>query len=160
MDGASQAHAVLSTHSAEETRALGKRLGSLLQPGDFIGLIGDLGAGKTELIRGVAEGAAVPSEDVTSPSFALINVYEGRIRLYHADLYRLTSAEQLHAIGWDDVLESEGAVVVEWIDRVPQAAPKEGLMIHMGDGGGSVREVRVFPRGTRALQLANSLSGP
>jgi tRNA threonylcarbamoyladenosine biosynthesis protein TsaE len=150
-------HAELSTHSAEETRALGRALGALLRPRDFVGLMGELGAGKTELVRGVAEGAGVPASEVTSPSFALVNIYEGRLRVYHVDLFRLASIDELYATGWDDVLESEGAVLVEWVDRIRAAAPSEGLAVRLSDEGASVRKLRLEANGARARDLLEAL---
>ena len=93
----------LVSPSPEETHRLGVKLGQLLQPGDFVGLIGDLGAGKTHLVRGVAEGAGVAHSEVASPTFAIVYPYDGRIPLYHADLYRLADYEELYATGFMDL---------------------------------------------------------
>jgi tRNA threonylcarbamoyladenosine biosynthesis protein TsaE len=144
---------VLRSQSPEETRALGRALGQALKPGDFVGLSGELGAGKTELVRGLAEGAGVPPSEVSSPSFALVNTYEGRLRLHHADLYRLVDEEELFAMGWDDVVQSDAAVVAEWIDKVPGAAPHDALRLAMRDEGGDVRGIEVEARGPRSEVL-------
>jgi tRNA threonylcarbamoyladenosine biosynthesis protein TsaE len=119
----------LVSRSAEETHALGVRLGQLLEPGDFVGLIGDLGAGKTHFVRGVAEGAGVSRSEVASPTFAIVYPYRGRVPLYHADLYRLADADELYATGFHDLVGADGAVLVEWLDRVPEAAPREHLRL-------------------------------
>ena len=107
--------AVISS-SLEQTHALGVKLGRLLEPGDFVGLAGELGAGKTALVRGICEGAGVDPDDVTSPTFTIVQSYAGRLPIHHADLYRLANADELYATGFFDL---EGAALVEWVDRVP-----------------------------------------
>jgi len=125
------------THTAQQTRELGVALGSLLQPGDFVALVGELGAGKTEFARGVAEGDAVPQDEVASPTFALIHRYQGRIPLVHADLFRLAGEEDLYGTGYYELRDSdEAAVVVEWADRIPSAAPADALRVRLEAGPG------------------------
>lgn len=119
----------VETASPEETFALGKRLGEALQPRDFVGLTGQLGAGKTLFSRGVADGAGVPLDDVSSPTYSIVQSYRGRLTLHHADLYRLTSEDDLYATGYFDLLETEGAWLVEWIDHVASAAPDDALRV-------------------------------
>ena len=112
------------TTGPEDTEALGEALGRWLEPGDWVGLNGDLGAGKTCLVRGLAAGMQVPPEcPVTSPTFTLMNVYDGRFPVYHLDLYRLTSEDDLEAIGYYDLFVDEGAVLVEWSERIQSSAP-------------------------------------
>ncbi len=118
--------------SAEETLGLGAKLGKLLQPGDFIGLTGELGAGKTQLVRGVAAGVGVPAAQVASPTFAIVYPYQGRLPIYHADFYRLESYDELYATGFTDLVAGDGAVLVEWLDRIPRAAPGELLLMRFG----------------------------
>ena len=136
--------------SPEATHAMGVALGRLLEPGDFVGLVGELGAGKTALVRGVAAGAGVPGEDVTSPSFALINLYVGRLPIYHADLYRLGSADELYATGYDDLLQSPGAFVVEWVERISTAAPPDRIRVCLSGEVGNVRDFDVDASGPRS----------
>jgi tRNA threonylcarbamoyladenosine biosynthesis protein TsaE len=145
----------ITSTSPEQTRALGVRLGELLQPGDFVGLIGDLGAGKTHFVRGVAEGVGVERSQVASPTFAIVYPYEGgRIRLYHADLYRLADYDELYATGFMDLLGGDGAVLVEWLDNVPEAAPAERLVIEIdvptGEAAENERAIKVRAFGARA----------
>ena len=103
---------MIETNSAAETRALGERLAKQLKAGDVILLEGELGAGKSELARGVAKGLGV-QETVTSPSFTILNVYEsGRIPLYHFDWYRLSGADELYDMGLDEYLGGDGVAVV------------------------------------------------
>lgn len=143
----------LRSGSPEETFRLGVRLGALLQPGDFIGLVGDLGAGKTHLVRGVAEGAGVERPQVASPTFAIVYPYQGRLPLYHADLYRLADYDELYATGFLDLVGGEGAVLVEWLDRIPQAAPRELLRLTLRDTGGDSRELVAEAWGARPVRL-------
>ena len=146
----------VTSASPEETHDFGKALGELLEPGDFIGLIGDLGSGKTQLVRGVAEGAGVSSEDVSSPSFALFNSYSGRIPVFHADLYRLANADELYATGYDELLDGSAAVLVEWLDRIPSAAPAERLLVRLEGELGNHRRLELEARGPRATALLQS----
>lgn len=119
----------VETASPEETFALGRRLGEALRPRDFVGLSGQLGAGKTLFSRGVADGAGVPLDDVSSPTYSIVQSYRGRLTLHHADLYRLTSEDDLYATGYFDLLETDGAWLVEWIDHVASAAPDDALRV-------------------------------
>ncbi|WNG57053.1 tRNA (adenosine(37)-N6)-threonylcarbamoyltransferase complex ATPase subunit type 1 TsaE [Archangium gephyra] len=143
----------LLSSSPEETHRLGLKLGQVLQPGDFVGLVGDLGAGKTHLVRGVAEGAGVSRSEVASPTFAIVYPYRGRLPLYHADLYRLADYDELYATGFLDLVGGDGAVLVEWLDRIPQAAPREFLRITLRDAGEDSRELVAEAWGTRPAEL-------
>lgn len=108
---------VYETHSPEETEALAARLAETLRAGDVLALDGDLGAGKTAFTRGLAQGLGF-SGTVTSPTFTIVNEYEGgRLPLFHFDLYRLTSPEELFDIGWEDYLDRGGVCCVEWSRR-------------------------------------------
>ena len=144
---------IVRSESPDETHRLGVKLGELLQPGDFIGLIGDLGAGKTHLVRGVAEGAQVPRSEVASPTFAIVYPYRGRIPLYHADLYRIADYDELYATGFLDLIGGDGAVLVEWLDRVPEAAPREYLRLTLRPVGDEARELQAEAFGSRASAL-------
>ena len=107
-----------------------------MQPGDVIALIGDLGAGKTCFARGLARGLSVPTDvPVTSPTFTMMNHYEGRLPLYHFDLYRVTDLDELEAIGYRDFVGGDGVAVMEWADRVPDALPAAHIRIeiHLGE---------------------------
>src|SRR5215475_13049265 len=115
----------LFSRSPAETFAFGERLGRLLEPGDFVGLVGELGTGKTLFVRGVAEGAGVDRGRVSSPSFAIISAYRGRLSIYHADLFRLRDYDEVYATGFTDLPDDDGAMLVEWLDRVPRAAPAQ-----------------------------------
>lgn len=140
--------AVLTTRSAEETRALGARLAAEARPGDRLALIGPLGAGKTQFAKGFARGLGVTAV-VNSPSFTLMAEHEGRLRLFHLDLYRLSGDEDALAAGLLDERQSEGVTLIEWAERLADAVDAERL------------EVRVEPiAGTdeRRIELRSSAS--
>ena len=137
----------MRTNSPAETRALGCHLAAQLRPGDVLLLLGDLGAGKSELTRGIARGLGV-SSPVASPSFTILNVYdEGRIPLYHFDWYRLNSAEELYEMGMDEYLGGDGVAVVEWPSRCPEAVPEKYLEVRIDPLDDCAREIALIPRG-------------
>ena len=111
----------ITTHSADETQALGQKLASRLAPGDVIAYFGDLGAGKTAFTRGLAQGLGI-TDPVTSPTYTIVNEYlAGRIPLFHFDMYRLSSSDELFDIGWEDYLSRGGVCAVEWSENVEDA---------------------------------------
>jgi tRNA threonylcarbamoyladenosine biosynthesis protein TsaE len=127
--------------SEEETRAIAARLARDLNPGAVVLLSGDLGAGKTAFVRGLAEGLGLAASEVTSPTFTLVHEYRGgRLPLIHVDLYRLESAD-LAEIGLDDDLAASGVVAVEWPERLTRATPG-AIHIHLADAGGDTREIK------------------
>ena len=135
------------TNSPAETRALGRQLAAVLQPGDVLLLWGDLGAGKSEFARGVAEGLGVTST-VTSPSFTILNVYdEGEIPLYHFDWYRLESAEELYELSMDEYLHAGGVAVIEWPSRAEEAIPETYLEISLEPVDDDTRRITFTPVG-------------
>ena len=132
------------THSEAQTVALGEALGRAMRGGELVALIGELGTGKTHLIQGLARGLGVADESaVTSPTFVLINEYEGRVDLYHIDAYRLEGAGQLAALGFEEMLDAGGVTVVEWADRVWELVggyePMEVRLEHAGETDRVVR---------------------
>lgn len=111
----------ITTHSADETQALGQKLARRLAPGDVIAYFGDLGAGKTAFTRGLALGLGI-TDPVTSPTYTIVNEYlSGRIPLFHFDMYRLSSSDELFDIGWEDYLSRGGVCAVEWSENVADA---------------------------------------
>jgi tRNA threonylcarbamoyladenosine biosynthesis protein TsaE len=137
------------------TARLGRRIGRHLRPGDVVGLIGDLGAGKTALTRSIARGLGVPaSVRVCSPTFTILNMYDGgRNPLYHLDLYRVSVAEELVGIGLDDLLSGDGIMVVEWLDRFPEPFGPDYLAVTIEATGDTSRRFTFTPHGPRAAQL-------
>jgi len=109
----------IMTHSAEETFAIGRRLGEMASPGLVITLDGDLGAGKTVLAKGVAAGLGI-TQTVSSPTFTILQIYEGgRLTLYHYDVYRIGDEEEMFETGWEDAVYGEGVCLIEWADLIP-----------------------------------------
>jgi len=113
----------------EETEKIGTLLGEMLTGGEVIALAGELGSGKTTLVKGIAQGMGFKEQEVVSPSFTLINEYDGPLPLFHIDFYRLEGEKDPFEIGFEEYISAEGVVVIEWADRVPQAVPKDSLWI-------------------------------
>jgi len=143
------------TSGASQTMRAGALLAGLVAPGDVVLLSGDLGAGKTQLTKGVAMGLGV-EEPVTSPTFNILLVHEGRIPLYHFDLYRLDKATELQEIDYDATLEADGVSVVEWGDRFAEARPRAGLAVAIRITGDEERQVEVVALGERGEALASA----
>ncbi len=138
------------------TLRLGRKLGALLLAGDFVALTGGLGAGKTQLVRGVAEGAG--AEAATSPTFALVHVYRGgRVLLQHLDLYRLAGPDELFALGFDDLLAEPAATLCEWSERAQSALPADRLEIALAIAGPRARKMQLSATGPRSNELLESL---
>ena len=122
------------THSPDETRALGRTLAQALQGGAVVAFTGDLGAGKTAFVSGMAEGLGI-EERVTSPTFTIVNEYEGgRLPLFHFDMYRLGSADELFHIGWEDYLARNGVCAVEWSENVDEALDGGTIRVDISRG--------------------------
>ena len=123
----------IRTDSPEATRAVAAALGELLEAGDLVLLVGDLGAGKTAFAQGIARGLGV-DEPVTSPTFTIVQEYEGRLRLAHVDVYRLDRVQDLYDLGFDELVDDDGVTVVEWGDLVAQGVPAEHLVVRIEPG--------------------------
>lgn len=145
----------MKTTTPEQTFELGACLAAFLQPGDVLLLSGDLGAGKTQLTKGIAKGLGV-GDPVTSPTFNILLVHEGRMPLYHLDLYRLETAEELEDIDYFATLEGDGVSVVEWGDRFPEAAPQDGLSVVIEIESATARSLHLMPLGTRGERLTEA----
>jgi tRNA threonylcarbamoyladenosine biosynthesis protein TsaE len=146
----------LYSKSETETEAIGARLASFLRAGDFIALSGDLGSGKTCFVRGVAAGLEVPSSViVTSPTYALLNVYQGRLSLYHFDLYRL-DGDEIASLGFEEYFHGDGVCLVEWADRLLAGTVSERLEISFSHEGNCSRRLQFYARGERWRRLVPS----
>jgi len=121
------------TNSEEQTVALGRRLGAVAMAGDVFLLSGELGTGKTCLVRGIAAGMGI-SDCASSPSFVIIRQYQGRLTLYHMDFYRLERAEEIADLGIDEYLYGDGVCAVEWAERAAGLLPAEHLRLSLGYG--------------------------
>ena len=154
----------ITSHTPRQTEQIGSLLGSRLATGDIIALCGELGTGKTTLVRGMARGIGLEEGEVASPSFTLINEYagggplaKGSLRLFHIDLYRLADARELIAIDYEEYLTADGAVVVEWADRIPQAIPAEALWIMLRYLTSESREIVLRAEGDRYKMMIEEL---
>lgn len=139
----------------EETQALGRMLVRTLPVPSFIALYGDLGAGKTALVRGMGEEAG--TAEVRSPTFTIVHEYETITRLIHFDAYRLSDADELFAIGFDEYLAQDALIVLEWAERVPEALPQERLEIHLAGSGDEPRTLEMIPFGERYESVVEAL---
>lgn len=132
---------MIISRNAQETFELGKEFASVVGPGDVLVLCGDLGAGKTHLVKGLAAGLGVSTE-VTSPTFTLIHEYPGsHLTLYHIDLYRLEDSAEALGIGLEEYMDSDGVTVIEWGDKFPELMPKESKWIRLRVLEGDLREI-------------------
>ncbi len=147
----------VTTASPEATRALGARLGAVARPGDVIALTGDLGAGKTCLIQGIAAGLGV-REPVTSPTFILIAEYAGRLRLYHVDLYRVDRLEEIRALGIEELLDGDGLTVIEWAEKAEGLLPARTVWVRIEGVGDEPRQIEL--RGVPAGWQLEEAFGP
>ena len=141
------------TTSATETRTAGGRLAALLEAGDVVALCGDLGAGKTAFVQGVAAGLGVQGS-VVSPTFNILVVHPGRVTLHHLDLYRLEHRDQLEDVDFFGTLEAGGASLIEWGDRFPEALPADRLAVSITILGPEDRRFDVEGLGQRGSRLA------
>ena len=144
------------TRSVDETVALGKRVGAYVAAGDFISLVGELGSGKTQFTRGIAAGLDVePAIPVTSPTFTLMNVYNGRLSLYHFDLYRLSGDQDAVDLGFEDYFFGSGVCVVEWAERLRDLLPDERMTVSFATLDENVRSISFQAHGEiSAMELA------
>ena len=134
----------LVSGSPENTLKIGKVIGENLQSGDIVALVGELGAGKTLLTQGIAQGLLVPAGyQITSPTFTLINEYPGRITLYHFDIYRLAGTEDLVSLGYEDYFYGDGVVVIEWAEKIIDILPEETLFIYLRYLDEQKREIKM-----------------
>jgi tRNA threonylcarbamoyladenosine biosynthesis protein TsaE len=145
-----------TSRSAAATRALGRRLGAAAGPGSVIALVGPLGAGKTELARGIARGLGV-DEPVTSPTFVLVAEHVGRLPLFHVDCYRLGGPEDALAAGILDERADEGVTVVEWAERLGLALPPGRLDVHIDGAGDEPRRLELRATDARHERLLEVL---
>lgn len=151
-------HVIYRAASERDTLALGRRLGRLLEPGDVVILEGDLGSGKTCFAKGLAQGLEVPADQVvTSPTFALLNEYEGRCPFFHMDVYRLERAEDVLAAGLEDYFYQDGVVAMEWGERCAEILPDDRLEVRLTILEDLSREIRIEGRAARASGILETL---
>ncbi|NLW24899.1 MAG: tRNA (adenosine(37)-N6)-threonylcarbamoyltransferase complex ATPase subunit type 1 TsaE [Clostridia bacterium] len=146
------------TRTPQETEYLGQRMAKFLSPGDLISLTGDLGAGKTLFVQGVARGLGI-KENVTSPTFTIIQeYYGGRLPLYHMDVYRLKSSQEMEDLGYEEYFYGEGVTLIEWGNLITDILPREHLVLEfvpIEEG----REINFYPRGRHYERIVEELTG-
>ncbi|HOK71941.1 MAG: tRNA (adenosine(37)-N6)-threonylcarbamoyltransferase complex ATPase subunit type 1 TsaE [Bacillota bacterium] len=146
------------SNSPADTAALGCRLGRLLGPGDIVCLEGGLGAGKTCLARGIAKGLGVDETSVSSPTFVLAQEYRGRVRVYHLDLYRLSSSDEVDEAGLDEYIWGDGVAIIEWPGVYVPLREHDRLMVEITQEPVSLRrELVLTPYGQRYRQLLEEM---
>ncbi|MCG9127832.1 tRNA (adenosine(37)-N6)-threonylcarbamoyltransferase complex ATPase subunit type 1 TsaE [Candidatus Poribacteria bacterium] len=135
---------VFRTESPIETQNIGEEFGKTLKPGDVVALIGDLGAGKTCLTQGIARGVGIAKgEVVSSPSYILINEYNGKIPIYHIDLYRLENIAEIADLGIGEYVESDGICIIEWAERMKEGLPKNCITINITWEDENTRTIKI-----------------
>ncbi|HVP13144.1 MAG TPA: tRNA (adenosine(37)-N6)-threonylcarbamoyltransferase complex ATPase subunit type 1 TsaE [Phycisphaerae bacterium] len=149
-------HIEIHSTSVEETLEIGRILAAALSPGDVVGLVGGLGAGKTHLVKGIAAGLGVADERrVNSPTFVLVNEYDGKLHIFHVDAYRLSSIHEMEALGFEEMCLAGGVVFVEWADRVADAIGSGALWIDIEVTGDTQRRLTLR---TTSVALAQRLA--
>ncbi|GAN33807.1 MAG: tRNA (adenosine(37)-N6)-threonylcarbamoyltransferase complex ATPase subunit type 1 TsaE [Candidatus Brocadia sp. AMX2] len=149
---------IVKSVSVEETVRFGKKLGMLLSPGDVIALEGELGAGKTTLVKGIVQGLGITDRRVVkSPTFSLVHKYKGRISVYHFDAYRLEDTQEMLDIGSDEMIYGNGVAIVEWADKVSGCLPREYLKITLTAVSESERKMEICGYGSRYDKIINNL---
>jgi tRNA threonylcarbamoyladenosine biosynthesis protein TsaE len=133
---------VLNSDSAHDTAEAGRSLAAQLNKGSCVALFGDLGAGKTSFVRGLAEGLGLKAR-VTSPTFTIVNEYLGTVPLFHFDMYRLKSEDELFELGWDDYLDRGGIIAVEWSERAANSFPENTVRVHIEKTGEHSRRIEI-----------------
>jgi len=133
-------------------------LGAAAEAGDTICLYGDLGSGKTNITYGIARGLDVRDQYITSPTFTFVNEYQGRLPLYHIDLYRLNDPRELENIGFEEYIDSDGVTVIEWADKAEDELPPECLSIYLSTVDEHSREIGFLAEGERYEKLLEALS--
>lgn len=144
------------TNTVEETIELGKKIGRSLNPGDIVCIDGDLGSGKTHLTKGIALGLGI-YEHITSPTFNIVNEYEGRIKLYHFDVYRVNDPDEIAAIGFDEYIFSDAASVIEWSDYIKELIPDDHIQINIVNESETRRNINIRFFGKRYDNIKEAL---
>ncbi|MCB9757400.1 MAG: tRNA (adenosine(37)-N6)-threonylcarbamoyltransferase complex ATPase subunit type 1 TsaE [Candidatus Omnitrophica bacterium] len=147
----------ITTYTPDQTQMLGECLAAQCKGGEIICLSGNLGSGKTTLVKGMARGLKIDENKVNSPTFVIMNVYEGRVSLYHFDFYRLEDPKEIGGIGYDEFLYGNGIAVIEWSERFGSLMPPEYLAIDLSDEGEQKRILKFTAHGKRYQDLMGAL---
>jgi len=149
---------VLQTQSTFETIRVGKDIGTRLLPGDVIALVGELGAGKTQFVKGLAAGVGIGNSTyVSSPSFTLIHEYPGETPFYHIDLFRLGSEKEAEELGLEVYFQGSGVTAIEWANKIPSLLPKEVLVVSIAYVDENIRTLEITGRGRHYLNLVDQI---
>jgi tRNA threonylcarbamoyladenosine biosynthesis protein TsaE len=135
------------SHSVEQTMRYGRQFAKGLKAGDVVGLQGNLGAGKTMLVKGMAEAFGIDRSEVQSPTFSIINEYEGRLPFYHIDFYRLVHEREAAEIGAEEYIYGQGICVIEWAARITSLLPDQIIWITLKNSGSNVRQINITKKG-------------
>lgn len=145
----------LTTHSSEETIALGEILGAMLKPGDVLAMRGTLAAGKTTITKGIAKALGV-TDNITSPTFCIISEYEGaKMPLYHMDVYRLDNAEDFINLGVDDLIYGNGVSIIEWSEKIQSELPKKTITVQITPNEDSTRTIELINWPYQEIKMEN-----
>jgi tRNA threonylcarbamoyladenosine biosynthesis protein TsaE len=156
--GSSDTTLHMQTSGVAETVMLGNRVGALLQPGDVIALVGQLGVGKTHLVKGIAEGVGIKDQSVvSSPSYILMNHYRGRLPIYHFDAYRLESPEEMYDIDCMEFFWGDGVSIIEWADKIMECLPDDHINITMETINDTTRDIFLSYSGERHKDFMKEL---
>ncbi|MCZ6802126.1 MAG: tRNA (adenosine(37)-N6)-threonylcarbamoyltransferase complex ATPase subunit type 1 TsaE [Nitrospirae bacterium] len=147
----------LRLSSPNDTLTLGERIGAILQGGEIIALIGDLGVGKTLFTRGVVSGAGISSDQVHSPTFTFIQEYKGPISIIHVDLYRIKNPEELHSLGLEEYFSPQSAMLIEWADRAMAQLPQDFLSLTLTHTGPTHRQATFDANGPESAAFLSKI---
>jgi tRNA threonylcarbamoyladenosine biosynthesis protein TsaE len=147
----------ITTKNSQETIDLGKKIAKIIKKGDIIALSGNLGAGKTTFVKGVAQGLGVKQNSVNSPSFVLLKTYMGKLPLYHFDFYRIKKVKESYVMGIDEFMFADGVSLIEWADKIKKILPKQYLQIEFRFINENQRKIKLSARGKRYIDLIKKL---
>ncbi|MBN1380819.1 MAG: tRNA (adenosine(37)-N6)-threonylcarbamoyltransferase complex ATPase subunit type 1 TsaE [Deltaproteobacteria bacterium] len=147
---------ILIAKSSDVTSSIGAKLGNVLEKGEIIALIGELGSGKTLLTQGIAKGLGVSDAyNVTSPTFNIINEYPGRLTLYHMDIYRLGGVNDLEDIGFEEYMSKNGVIVIEWAEKIKDIIPDRASFIYLSSVNETTRKIKIQTYNNQIIDILN-----
>ena len=156
---AKSAGITFASESPEQTRQIGRLLADVLEPGAVVAVRGELAAGKTLLVRAIAEALGADPEEIASPTFVLVREYAGRVPLYHVDAYRLKGPDEFLDLGGDEYLFGDGVCLIEWADRIASVLPDDRLEVQIDITGEQSRRIRITATGPRSAHTLDRLRG-
>ncbi len=145
------------TNNATETEELGRKLGEALKGGEVIAMTGDLGAGKTTMTKALAKGLGI-DDHVTSPTFTILNEYEGRLKLFHFDVYRIDDIEEMYDLGFEEYIYGDGVSIIEWSNLIKEILPDDTINIEILATDDEKRNIKISGRGKKFDNLSKELS--